>query len=85
VGLKLSGTQWLLAYADDMNLLRDNIETVKINTGTLNDAGKEVGLEVNIKKANYMLVCYHQDAGQDQDIQIANRTLEHVYSPYIWG
>jgi hypothetical protein len=35
VGLKLSGTHQLLAYADDVNLLGDNIDTVKKNTETL--------------------------------------------------
>jgi hypothetical protein len=29
VGLKLNGTHQLLAYADVVNLLRDNINTVK--------------------------------------------------------
>jgi hypothetical protein len=32
VGLKLKGTCQLLAYADDANLLGDNIETIKKNT-----------------------------------------------------
>jgi hypothetical protein len=35
VGLKLNGTHELLAYADDVNLLGDNIDTVKKNIGTL--------------------------------------------------
>jgi hypothetical protein len=30
--LKLNGTHQLLAYADDVNLLEDNIHTVKENT-----------------------------------------------------
>jgi hypothetical protein len=48
VGLKLNGTHQLLAYADDVNLLGDNIDTIKKNTETSIDASKEVGLEINI-------------------------------------
>jgi hypothetical protein len=44
-----------LAYADDVNLLGDNIDTVKKNTQTLIDASKEVGLEVNVEKTKYTL------------------------------
>jgi hypothetical protein len=40
----------LLAYADDVNLLRDNIDTIKKNTETLIGASKEVALEINIAK-----------------------------------
>jgi hypothetical protein len=35
----------LLAYADGVNLLGDNIDTIKENTETLNDASKDFGLE----------------------------------------
>jgi hypothetical protein len=48
MGLKLNGTHQLLAYADDVNLLRDNIDTIKKNTETLINASKEVGVEINI-------------------------------------
>jgi hypothetical protein len=50
VGLKLIGTHQLLVYADDVNLLGDNIGTIKKDTETLIDASKKVGLEVNIEK-----------------------------------
>jgi hypothetical protein len=61
VGLKLNGL--LLAYADDVNLLGDNIDTIKKNTEILTDANKEIWLEVIIDKAKYMLLSHHQNAG----------------------
>jgi hypothetical protein len=42
---RLHGVIWthqLLIYADDVNLLGDNIDTIKRNTHTLIDASKEV-------------------------------------------
>jgi hypothetical protein len=50
VGLKLIETHQRLAYADDVNLLGDNIDTMKKNTEILIDASKEVGLEINVEK-----------------------------------
>jgi hypothetical protein len=44
VGLKLNMTHQLLVYADDVDLLGDNVYTIKKNTQTLIDASKKVGL-----------------------------------------
>jgi hypothetical protein len=71
MGLKLRGTHQLLAYADDVNILGDNIET-------LIDASKEVGLEINVEKTKYMLLSRQQNVGQNRDIRIANRSFENV-------
>jgi hypothetical protein len=78
VGLKLNGTHQLLAYADDVNLLGDNIDTIKKHTETLIGTSKEVGLEINVVKTKYMLLSHHQNVGQIRDIEIANRSFENV-------
>jgi hypothetical protein len=61
-----------------VNLLGGNIDSVKKNTEPLIDATKEVGLEVNAEKTKYMLLSRHQNAGQNHDIKIANRSFENV-------
>jgi hypothetical protein len=60
VGLKLNGTHKLLAYSDDVNLLGDNVDSIKKNTQTLSDASKEVGLEINVEKTS---TCYYTVTG----------------------
>jgi hypothetical protein len=65
VGLKLNGTYQLLACADDVNLLGDNIDTIQKNTDTSTDASMEVGLEINVEKTKYMLLSRHQNVGQN--------------------
>jgi hypothetical protein len=67
-----------LIYTDEVNLLGDNIDTLKKNTKTLIDSSKEVDLEVNAEKAKYTLLSCHRNAGQDHDIKIANKSFENV-------
>jgi hypothetical protein len=71
VGLKLNGKHYLLAYADDVNLLEYNIDTIKKNS-------EEVGPEINVERAKYMLLSLHQIASQNLDIKIANQSFKNV-------
>jgi hypothetical protein len=77
-GLTLNGTHQLLAYADDANIVGENIDNIQKNTKALFDASKEVGLEVNPEKTKCMLVSRCQKAGQRQSIKIGNRSFENV-------
>jgi hypothetical protein len=78
VGLNLNGTDQLVVYADDVNLLGDNIVAIKENMETLIDTSKEVGLEVNTENTKYMLLSRHLNAGQNYDNKVANRSFENV-------
>jgi hypothetical protein len=78
VGRILNGTHQLLAYADDVNTLGENIVTIQRNTKALLDASKDVGLEVNPEKSKYLLVSRCQKAGQRQSMKIGNRSFESV-------
>jgi hypothetical protein len=49
-----------------------------MSTGTLIDASKESGLEVNMEKTKYMLVSHHKTTGQNHDIKITNRSYVNV-------
>jgi hypothetical protein len=74
----LNGTHQLLAYADDVNLLGDNIDTLNKNTETLINASEQVGLEMNVEKSKYMFLSRHQNAGENLDIKIAKRSFENM-------
>lgn len=43
----MNGTNWHIVYAEDVNLIRENINNTKRNTEALMDYSKEVGLEPN--------------------------------------
>jgi hypothetical protein len=67
VGLKLNEIHQFLTYADDVNLLRDNIDTIHRNTETLIDDSNEIGPEINVEKTIYIyiyiptsLLCYER-------------------------
>jgi hypothetical protein len=70
------------------------MNTIKKNTEALMDISKEVTLEVNTRKMMCMLMYCHHNAGQDHNINIANRSSENVAKfkylrgggmPWLWS
>ena len=55
-GLKLNGMHQLVVYPDDVNILGGSIHSVQENAETLVIARKEIGLEVNADKTEYMIM-----------------------------
>jgi hypothetical protein len=76
-GLIPNGAHQFLTYADDINILGENIDTIQKNTEVMLDASKEVGSEVNSEKTKCMLMSRKKE-GQRQSIKIVNRSFEGV-------
>jgi hypothetical protein len=78
VVLEFNGTHHPFIYVDDVNLLGDSVNTIKENTETLLEASRDIDLEINAEKTKYMIMSRHPNSGQNQNIRIANESLEKV-------
>ena len=78
IGLELNGKHQLLVYANDVNMLGENLQTVRENAAIFIKANKDIGLEVNSKKTKYMITSRHQNVIQNQNIVIGHLLFENV-------
>ena len=77
-GLKLNGTHQLLVYADDVNILGGIVHTAKENAEALTVASKEIGLEVNADKTQYMVMSRDHNDWQSHSMKTDNSSFERV-------
>ncbi|KAJ4441680.1 hypothetical protein ANN_11538 [Periplaneta americana] len=77
-GLELNGLHQLLVYADDVNMLGENTQTIRENTEILLEASKAIGLEVNPKKTKYMIMSCDQNILRNGNIKIGDLSFEEV-------
>jgi coproporphyrinogen III oxidase-like Fe-S oxidoreductase len=57
----------ILVYAADVNILGGSIHSVRKNAEDSVVASKEIGLEVNAEKTEYMVMPQNQNAGQNHN------------------
>ena len=72
--MDMNGKYQLVVYADDVNMLGENLQTIRENTEIFIKASKDIGLEVNSDKTKYKITPHQQN----QNIVIENLSLEKV-------
>ena len=61
MGWDINKIHQVLAYADDLNLIGDDIRRIERNADALLNACKDIDLEVNVEKNKYMAAGHHRD------------------------
>ena len=60
-GLELNGKHKLLVHTLDVNMLGENLQSIRENTEIFIKASKDIGLEVNSDNTKYMITSCQQN------------------------
>ena len=74
----MKGIHQVLNYADDVNLIGDDIRTIERNADVLLNACKDIGLSVNTGKTKYMEIGRHRGMIANAHIEIGSNSYEKV-------
>ena len=76
----MNGNQQVFAYADDLNLIGDDIITIERTAVVLLNACKDIGLAVNTGKTKYMEIGLHRGMVANEHIRISSYSHEKLKS-----
>ena len=76
--MELNRKHQLLVYADDVNMLGENLQTSRENTEIFIKASKDIGLEVDSEKTKYMITSCQQNIVQNQNIVTTHSSFENM-------
>ena len=72
----MNGTNQILAYADEVNFIGDDIRTIERNADVLLNACKDIGLAVNKGKTKYKEIERHRGMIANGRIKIGGNSYE---------
>ena len=72
----MNGTHQVLAYADVVNVIRDDIRTIERNSDVLLNDCNDVGLAVNTGKSKYMEIGRNRGMIANEHIKIASNSYK---------
>jgi len=72
----LNGLNQLFVYADDVEVIGEDIEALRSNTDVVVEACDEIGLQVNIGKTKYMITSRNTGNEGNKNIRIGDEIIE---------